>query len=412
MTIQEAQLLGSLLYREGEGIEALPFDEQDFVQPDHRKIWRAIQRLRADGCPANEHTVYPVAGCRASVVSSVVDTVCSSRNLEHFAAQLAAEVSLRKVAEAQRRLAGNVSAGADPIETSREAQQEIDAIRAKYLPSVAPSEFDDAASSVFDDLRNGVVPDVLYSGLQWFDRITMGWMPGEQMIVGARPGAGKTDLAIQLMIELSLSDTRSCFFSIEMTAKALFHRVLAVITGEDTNKVFRAHSPDSRVRGIVLSTEAQARQVIRNIDLHTRNISNLEAMLPIIRRSAQGGSRIVFVDYLQLMNGQGRTRTEEIERISRGLREAAKHHGMTNVLLAQISRDIERDQRMPKLSDLKDSGAIEQDADTVLFLHRPDPNKPATQAMIAKGRNIGRGFAKLIHTGATHKFYEEAQDCE
>ena len=406
-TLAEQQLLGCLLWREGVGLETTPFTVEDFLVPVHRKIWAAMVELREEGLPVNDSTIYPRAGCLASDLEPLANAVCTGRNLEHFSLELGRAIAERRAAEIRKALAAKIRTADDPVAATREAQAEIQAVRARYAPENLESEFDAVATRVYGDLRNGVVTPVLFSGVGWFDRLVMGWMPGEQHILAGRPGCGKTDLAVQLMKKLALRGVKSCFFSIEMTAEVLLHRVISTIILEDTNPVFRATIPDDRIRSMVLMSEQEARAITKNIDLHTRRCNRMSAVEPILRRAVENGAQIVFLDYLQLMSGEGRTRNEEIERISRGMRELVKELGISSVLLAQLNRAADNDERPPRLSDLKDSGAIEQDADTVVFLQK---TKNKTMAMVAKGRNIGRRGIPLYHTGATHQFFEQEND--
>ena len=402
--IAEAQLLGALLYREGSGMEGLPFSADDFLIPLHRAVWESMGELMEQGKSIALDTVYVQAKAKASEVDSLCNTVCSGRNLLHFSRRLSEIVFAEKERMVQDRLAVSIKGDGDPLEAAKVAAQEIDEIRAHYLPETLEPEFDAAATELFHQLRTGEQPPVLFTGVPWFDGIMKGWKAGEQCIIAARPSCGKTDLAIQLMMSLANRGVKSCFFSIEMTAQALLERVLAVITGEDVNKVFRATKPNPLTKEAILGAEAQARAIVRHIDLYTRRVSSLSAILPVLRRSASRGAKVMFLDYLQLMSGEGRSRNEEIERISRGIREAVKELGIPSVLLAQINRASEKDNRTPRLIDLKDSGAIEQDADSVLLLHRQKAGD--TLGILAKGRSVGRGMIKLHHTGATHQFYE------
>jgi len=407
--LAEAQVLGALLHREGDGIATLPFSDEDFLSETHRRIWRVMAKRHENGEPINAATIYREAETKASVCLQVMNTVVTGTNLGYFSEELGRIIVARRREAISKAMAMDVQTAPDPVSVARKAEKDIEAIQARYLPSCCEPEFESVLSRVFSDLRAGVVPDVLMTGCCWWDRATKGLMPGEQSIIAARPSVGKTDLAIQLMMCLAKRKVRSCFFSIEMTAEALLHRILAVLTMDDVTPVFRATTPNPITRNNILEKEREAREIVRYIDLYTRNVSRLELIVPVMRRSVAHGSRAMFLDYLQLMHGDGRSRNEEIERISRGVREAAKDLRIPSILLAQINRSQEKDKRPPRLSDLKDSGAIEQDADMVMLLHR-DEGAEMTKAIIAKGRNIGRGVVPLRHTGATHTFYEIEED--
>ncbi len=246
------------------------------------------------------------------------------------------------------------------------------------------------------------------TGLLELDRITAGLQPGNLIVIAARPGMGKSALALQIARYAAIEKTKAAaVFSLEMSAEEINQRLLAVQT----------HVPLMRIRtreGLTpldRSALLYARPVLDQAPLYVDDTVSAR-LIDIRARSRRLKARrpdlaVIVVDYLQLMLSDDRaeTRNLEIAAISRGLKLLARELNVPVIALAQLNREVEkRSDKTPMLSDLRDSGAIEQDADVVVFIHRDDTDEaPVAHLTIAKHRNgpTGKIRAAWIKTRAT-----------
>lgn len=239
------------------------------------------------------------------------------------------------------------------------------------------------------------------------DRLLVGMGKGDLVIIGARPGVGKTSLALNIAGNVAMRDKKTVvIFSLEMSCEQLVTRLLSSEAQIDSYKMRKGNldSEDweklQRAAGVLAETE------ILIDDTSGINVTSMKAKL---RRVKNLG--LVVIDYLQLMQGEKHTdnRVQEVSDISRNLKLLAKELGVPVITLAQLSRTSEKENKKPVLSDLRDSGAIEQDADTIMFLSRDyykaDPTKEnIADCIIAKNRHGETGTVTLGWLGQYTKF--------
>ena len=285
----------------------------------------------------------------------------------------------------------------------------------------APAEaMQNGTEALFADLeRRAASADVLTgvpSGFVDLDDVTGGWQKTDLVIVAARPAMGKTAFALNLALNAAAAGKKVLAFSLEMSALQLRSRLLAILSDVDVSTM---RTP------ALLSPAAWERLYAAGADLRRLPIwiDDRSGLRPSqIRaacraRQAAGGLDLVIVDYLQLMQADGRTLTDEQRcgEISRALKALAKDLQVPVIALAQLNRELERrDDRRPMLSDLRSSGSIEQDADLVLFVHRDDvyvrrrdglrPIDSYTDIIIGKHRNGPVGTVKLLYTTTSTAF--------
>ncbi len=241
----------------------------------------------------------------------------------------------------------------------------------------------------------------LLTGIHEFDRLTEGLHGGDLFILAARPSMGKTALALNVAANVAIRDKHVGVFSLEMSKKQLIDRLMASAARVNSQWVRRGSlNPENRER--VTSAMPPLWDTIHIQD--KSNCSGLDIHGECRRIKARTGLALVIVDYLQLMVGDGRNdnRNAELSKISRGLKLMAKDLDIPVMALSQLSRGVETRQEgdhKPRLSDLRDSGAIEQDADLVAFIYRPIVYKPERQDLagqdeliLAKQRNGPTGM--------------------
>jgi replicative DNA helicase len=280
-----------------------------------------------------------------------------------------------------------------------------------------------------DDLRNkqeeiSGVP----TGFPTLDKVTYGWQQTDLIILAARPSVGKTAFALNLLRSAALHPTKPtavAFFSLEMGAGQLVSRILSAESGIMLEKISRGRLEDYEMqqlysKGVTKLSDAP----IYIDDTAALNIFEFRAKARRLVNKHKVG--LIIIDYLQLMSGSGEknsNREQEISRISRDLKTLAKELQVPIIALSQLSRAVEtrKESKMPQLSDLRESGAIEQDADMVMFLYRPEyyeintnemgeSNRGETHVRIAKHRNGSLETIKLRALLHIQKFVEDEDD--
>jgi replicative DNA helicase len=251
----------------------------------------------------------------------------------------------------------------------------------------------------------------LSTGFLELDKRTQGLHAGDLVIVAARPGMGKTTLAMNIAEHVSIVDGKGvAVFSMEMSGEQLALRVLSSFGRIELGKL-----KSGQLNDIDMSKLVSADSLIRKAPLfidETGALSPLELRARARRLAAQHGIKLIVVDYIQLMQvpGTRENRTNEVSEITRSLKALAKELRIPIIALSQLSRANEKENRKPKLSDLRDSGGIEQDADLVLFIYREDlaseelNDRTKAEIIIGKQRSGPTGHFDLTFLGQFTKF--------
>lgn len=265
----------------------------------------------------------------------------------------------------------------------------------------------DILSDLLADLEKGH-KRYIKTGYKELDLYLTGFYNQDLVILAARPSMGKTSFAGNLAIKIAEQGYPVGFFSLEMSDQAIVGRLLSRSSGINSQKIRSGIIYDPEWPKMIHGAERLNRLPFFVDDRGGLNINELHGTAKEWKRKHNG--KILFVDYMQLMTAKGRNNNEIVGNISKGLKIIAKDLDIPVVALSQLSRELRnrRDKR-PQLSDLRDSGSIEQDADTVLFLHREsyytdDRKDGATEVIIAKQRNGPLGTVALDFNGATQEF--------
>lgn len=255
------------------------------------------------------------------------------------------------------------------------------------------------------------------SGFTALDRITSGWQKSDLVIIAARPGMGKTAFVVSALRNASVDfKIPVAIFSLEMASVQLVNRMISAEAELDSEKIKKGQLADHEWTQLVHKTSRLSSAPIFIDD--TPALSVLELRAKCRRLKAEHNVQLIVIDYLQLMRGdQGGNREQEIASISRALKGIAKELNVPVLALSQLSRGVETrgGDKRPQLSDLRESGSIEQDADIVMFLYRPEyykitvdeegmPTQGVGEVIVAKHRNGSTGTAKLKFIGKFTKF--------
>ena len=300
----------------------------------------------------------------------------------------------------------------------RSAAEPLDAIMEALFSEL------EVMSSAKDNAPLGV-----NTGFKSLDNYLMGLRPGQMLVIGARPGVGKTAFALNLALNAAYGKTSVAFFSLEMSKTEIAQRLLASeATSITLSQIRSGRIPNEAWQDIIEATDRLSRLDVQIDDTPGTTVTEIRTKA---RRMLRGKERgIIIVDYLQLLSAPpgGRrsdSRANEVSEMSRGIKIMAKELGVPVVALSQLNRDVEsrssgrgdqKRSKRPQLSDLRESGSIEQDADIVILLdrstsdeeaERPDrPDKGVTDLIIAKNRSGGLGTVSLAFRPDRTKFMD------
>jgi replicative DNA helicase len=357
----------------------------------------------------------------SSYLATLVNTVPSSSNVSHYAKVVQKKSTLRRLIETASEI---VELGyheeEDVDKLLDEAEQKLFAVSQKYIKQdfVPIRSILEAAFNRIDELHKGDhqlrgIP----TGYTDLNNILAGFQKSDLIILAARPSIGKTTLALDFARKIAIKEKVPIgIFSLEMGSDQLIDRMLAAESGVDlwrlrTGRLKTAEGDDDFQRiGEAMGVLSEAPIFID--DAGSANIMEIRTMARRLQMEHNVG--LIIIDYLQLMEGRstgGDNRVNEISEISRSLKQLARELNIPVIALSQLSRAVEsRSPQVPKLSDLRESGSIEQDADIVMFLYREDrekpdtPNKNIVEVHIAKHRNGPVGKMSLYFDEASTTF--------
>jgi replicative DNA helicase len=412
----ERSVLGAILIRNDALNHATEIlDAGDFFREAHRVIFDRMISLNERGAAidlvtlkdelARTSELEQVGG--AAYVASLVDGVPRATNVEHYAKIIKEKATLRSlIFAAGKILSSAYAAELEPDELLDESERAIFAIadnrlRTGFVP------LRDLVTGSFDAIQQlqehkGLVTGVP-TGFVDLDERTSGLQASDLIIVAARPAMGKTSFTLNIAQHVGTQTNKTVgFFSLEMSKEQLFMRLLTAEARIDAHRLRSGFLSDSDYGRLstALGTLAEAKVFIDD----TPSIGVLEMRAKARRLKAEHGLDLLVVDYIQLMQGRGRfeNRQQELASISRSMKGLAKELQIPIVALSQLSRAPEgRKDRRPQLSDLRESGALEQDADVVLFIYREDQYEPTeenenlAEIIIGKQRNGPTGTVKL-----------------
>ena len=407
----EKSVLGAILIRnEAFNDAAELIDSHDFFRDAHRRIFDKMVALSERGDAIDFITLKEELS-RASeldevggpaYIASLADGVPRSANVEYYARIVKEKSTLRSlIHSANKILVEAYEAEQEPDLLLDEAERAIfaiaeDRIRAGFVP------LRDLVQSSFTTIEKlqqhkGAVTGVP-SGFADLDQLTSGFQRGDLVIVAARPSMGKTSFVLNIAQYLgTATDMTVGFFSLEMSKEQLFIRLLTAEARIDAHRFRTGHLGETDYGRLSQALGALAEAHVYIDD--SASIGVLEMRAKARRLQAAHGLDLLVIDYLQLMQGRGRfeNRQQEVSAISRSLKGLAKELNIPVIALSQLSRAPEsRGEHRPQLSDLRESGALEQDADVVLFIYRPEVyekenTKPEDQGVaeiiIGKQRN-------------------------
>ena len=346
----------------------------------------------------------------ASSVISASNTIEYARIVAEKARKRGLQLILKEASESLHTLtAKEVSENIESFLLEREEDKQNDNV--KYQSELVNSVIDKIEKRT---INGGSISGISY-GYPSLDEFTGGLNKGELTILGARPSVGKTALALNIANNISSSGKNVLFFSLEMSAEDITQRLLCLRSGVSLFKVRNGGLEQHDFIKLSQQEDIQCKLKLF-IDDSPRGLNTLEMRSKAKKLSMREGVDVIIVDYLQLIkSGKDMYREQEIADISRSLKALSKELNIPVIALAQLNRGVEqRTDKKPLLSDLRESGSIEQDADVIMFIHREDvyrkgeehPKKGIADIIIGKNRNGATGDIELRYVGHTTKFEE------
>jgi len=419
----ETSVLGAMLLDSEAVAAAIEQLESDaFYKTAHRHVFEAIVDLYQKGDPADIITVAEELSKRKQLekvggrafLAGLADRVATSANIDYHCRILVEKATLRRL----------IHAGTDIVTQSYQEKLEVSELldmaenqifqiseaqlRTNYtsLKELLPATFER-----LEEFHNkGSRITGLSSGFTELDKITAGFHPGDFVVIAGRPSMGKTAFALSVAEKMAVDQGLTiAFFSLEMSKEQLAERMLCSRARVNSNEIRTSRLPDHKWAnlGIAAGTLSEAKILIDD----SATLTALELRAKARRLRARHRIDMVLVDYMQMMHIGGRveSRQQEISHISRSMKALAKELDVPVVALSQLSRQVEQrgGDKRPQLADLRESGAIEQDADVVMFVYRPyyatgsthdkDGNDITNLAeiIVAKQRNGPTGVVKL-----------------
>jgi replicative DNA helicase len=391
-------------------------EPRDFFVGAHRTLFEVLLELDAAGTKIDTVTVpsalraknqlHAVGG--PAFIAEIVDATPSVANvLEH--AQL-----IRRLGALRRMLAGlhELNAIGRAPETRGDVDGYLQRCEAQVFAASATAVATNSASSAREMMGEALIaldpsrprePSGISTGLTPVDELTLGFKAKELWVLAARPGMGKSALALQMAVNVAESGRHAVVFSAEMTRAELSERMLTADSGVPYSLIQKRELSMAHWGKVTDSIARLARLPLKVDDDHAltpaRIRSRLRRHAAALRKSHTGRLGLVVIDYVQLLSDgmpsgkRDGNRNDELERISRALKLLAGEFDVTILALAQLSRAGA--DRRPTLTDIRGSGAFEQDADKVLFVHRDDDARGEAELILGKGRNVGRGVVSV-----------------
>lgn len=424
---------------------AMSFDlkPESFVDPIASGVWRAITAMLLAGEPVDDTTVWiklkatkndreatqAILEVTHDNVVAMAHATPTTARAKFFATRVRHCEILRQLMREAGAITTNIrEAGSEPAEELvREAGARILAIEAQqrnesWAESLAKA--DEEITARVSGKHEGIREGALGWGFGEMDRVFGLMQRGEMVVVAARPSVGKSSLARQVALHVALSQEQQVLFaSLEVIGATLALNFAQTISGVSLRSLnSRTHPKD--VEAFREASQRVSKAPLEVVAAGNVSLATMQSRAEVLR-ARQTPPRLVVVDYIGLMPdatpSRGENRAQSVGRVSRALKQFALRNDCVVMVLAQLNRDSERDERVPRIHDLRESGDIEQDADKIVLLHRPgeDPITGAAQSLTsgaedlptfyvsaiqAKGRNDGTGSVGLYFRRATATF--------
>lgn len=418
----ELQVLGSIMKENNSICKIIDFlKPEDFYNPKHMLIFKTMIGMYEKNESIDITTLCERLGTSlpelggVTYISEIYTSCLSAINIVAYGEIVKEKSNRRKIIELIKASMKEIK------EKDIDSSSLVDIMQDKLMNIKFTRELEDGSlkepvnsflGRLEERWKNGGDTQGIKCGFKNLDKVLGGFMPQDFIILAARPSMGKTAVALNLALNFSLkAKARTAFFNLEMGKEQIIERAVSSITEIPMNKIKEGNLDGEQWTSIA---EASCHIATSKLKIFDKIFTLRGIKAECKRMKLQGGLDIVFIDYLQLINSEEKheNRTQDISKISRSLKLMAKELDITIISLSQLSRAPEaRSDHRPLLSDLRESGAIEQDADIVMFLYRDeyynsDTERPNTiECIIAKNRNGEVGTARLKWDGQCQRIW-------
>lgn len=407
--------------------------EEDFVAPQHKALFQALRELIQHQVEVNALTLKDILDQRGQLGSvgnftGLTELLAAEEvgRPEVLADLLRRKTTLRRLVKLGARLVREASEEEQPPKTMVEAaaqdlfhlaQEDGKARGLMDIETVAQESVERLQARLASGNAMGVP-----TGLPTLDTLTQGFQPGNLVVLAARPGVGKTALALNWLLRAAGAPFNRCgaFFSLEMSQEEVFLRLLSAYSRKNLKHIQAGRFNDQDMQEVLKARDEIVQLPLYICDQAAITVPQIQNMVTKQGTTSNRKLDFLIVDYLQLLSSPSGSRAAQqneavrVGEISRGLKLLAKENGIPVIVLSQLNRDVEHRQGgPPRLSDLRDSGAIEQDADIVAFIHRRKPEGGDGAAMdndvkliVAKHRNGPTRDIPMTFQSDTVSFFE------
>lgn len=412
----ERTILGKILFApEIADYVAGKLTPDDFFDVTYKETFRGISELVKEGKTVTAVTLADQLKDKVPVdlsfIMELTDHITTSVGIRDEVKVVKKLSDYRKADKLADEIKEAIRKGSEIEEVSKAADETFSEMnRDERGPKNVREVLFDVTDEIETLSKNGGDITGIPSGFTDLDKKTAGFHPGELIIVGARPAMGKSAFGLNIVQYASMMKDKTCLvFSLEMSAESLVKRILSNLSGVESSKLRTGQLDDDDWKAVAEAIGLFDRTNIFIDDRSGLTVNDIKTAAKQIKQ--RHGLDLVLVDYLQLVVGNAESRQLEISEISRNLKGMAKDLECPVIALSQLSRGLEgRSDKRPMLADLRESGAIEQDADLVMFLYRDEYYNPDSQdigvaeVIIAKQRNGSTGTVRLAFIGELTKF--------
>lgn len=387
--------------------KVLDMEPEDFYFQRYRDIYKAMSEMNEMDIPVTLPTLFAKLRETGGYYDKFIDefsTTVLAHTVPYLIQNIQTHRKKRELLAATKDLFQAITEGAIDIEDAGERMLRL------LGEMNAPREIEyrttrDLATTSLDSLftSGGFIEAKLNSVKR-----TLKFFNGQLVTLAARPGCGKSSLALQMADDLSMDGERVLYFSLEMKVPALFSRLLSRHSLIEANRIKAAAVKSEELERLI-----RAQDIYRNngnIIIYD-NVFQIVRLANAIRRECERDlPRAIFIDYLQLISGgEGNNQAERIGYITRTLKLLAMLYDIPIFILSQLNRKIEETGREPNMSDLRDSGRIEEDSDVVIFLHPDKEDRQRVKFIVSKNRDGGIGYVELFYNARFTVFQDYEQ---
>ncbi len=389
---------------------------EDFYTKQNQVLFDAMVELNNEGKPVDPITLkdklteknIPEEIASLDFIRDMLNAVPTSANARYYAGIVAEKATLRKLIKVTEAVANNAYSQNDPVDTILEEteKQVFKVVQKRNAGDYVPisTVVNNALDKISIAAKNKGAVTGIATGFTDLDYKTAGMQPSDLVLIAARPSMGKTSFALNIIQHVTIKLKKTvAMFSLEMSREQLVNRLFSLQSGVDAQKLRVGSLDESDWENLIEGAGiiGQSNLIIDD----TPGISIGELRSKCRKYKLEHDLSMIVIDYLQLMSGSGKnseSRQQEVSEISRSLKAIARELQVPVIALSQLSRAVEsRPDKRPMLSDLRESGAIEQDADVVMFIYRDDyynhdtEKKGISEIIIAKQRNGPIGTVEL-----------------